>query len=57
MSCFFFPQGLLTAFLQTHARKHKIPIDTLSFKFKITEIDREKLIQPKDGGYIHGLYF
>jgi dynein heavy chain len=36
ISCFFFPQGLLTAFLQTHARKHKIPIDTLSFKFKAT---------------------
>jgi dynein heavy chain, axonemal len=38
ISCFFFPQGLLTAFLQTHARRNKIPIDTLSFKFKMTEV-------------------
>ena len=57
ISCFFFPQGLLTAFLQTHARKHKIPIDTLSFKFKLTEIDHEKLLTPKEGGYIYGLFF
>lgn len=57
ISCFFFPQGLLTAFLQTHARKNKIPIDTLSFKFKLTEVEKEKLLQPKEGGYIYGLFF
>ena len=57
ISCFFFPQGLLTAFLQTHARKNKIPIDTLSFKFKLTEIEKDKLIQPKEGGYVYGLFF
>lgn len=57
ISCFFFPQGLLTAFLQTHARRNKIPIDTLSFKFKMTELEKEKLIQPKEGGYIYGLFF
>ena len=38
ISCFFFPQGLLTAILQTHARKTKIPIDTLSFKFKVVDV-------------------
>ena len=47
ISCFFFPQGLLTAFLQTHARKNKTPIDTLNFKFKLTEVEREKLLVPK----------
>ncbi len=57
ISAFFFPQGLLTAFLQTHARKTKIPIDTLSFKFKLTEVEKEKLLQPKEGGYIYGLFF
>lgn len=57
ISCFFFPQGLLTAFLQTHARKNKIPIDTLSFKFKLTDVEKEKLLQPKEGGYIYGLFF
>jgi dynein heavy chain len=38
ISCFFFPQGLLTSFLQTFARKYKVSIDSLSFKFKATEI-------------------
>lgn len=47
ISSFFFPQGLLTAILQTHARKNKIPIDTLAFKFKIIDLDREKLGIPK----------
>ena len=40
ISCFFFPQGLLTAILQTHARKNKIPIDTLAFKFKVIDIEK-----------------
>ena len=57
ISAFFFPQGLLTAFLQTHARKNKIPIDTLSFKFKLTEVEKQKLIHPKEGGYIYGMFF
>ncbi len=47
ISSFFFPQGLLTAILQTHARKNKIPIDTLSFKFKIIDLDKDKLGIPK----------
>lgn len=38
ISSFFFPQGLLTAILQTHARKTKIDIDSLSFKFKVLDI-------------------
>ena len=57
ISCFFFPQGLLTAVLQTYARKTKVPIDTLAFKFKVVDIDKEKLVAPKDGAYIYGLYF
>lgn len=57
ISCFFFPQGLLTALLQTHARKNKIPIDTLSFKFKVLDIEKEKLVMPREGGYIYGLHF
>jgi len=51
MPCFFFPQGFLTATLQEYARKHKIPIDELSFSFKFGEECEE------DGSkYIYGLF-
>jgi dynein heavy chain len=43
MSGLYFPQGFLTGVLQTHARLYKIPIDTLSFKFKVMTIEKEKL--------------
>jgi dynein heavy chain len=33
ISAFFFPQGFLTSVLQIHARKIKIPVDTLNFQF------------------------
>ncbi len=56
MSGLFFPQGFLTAVLQTHARRYKIPIDTLSFKFKVIDSDKDKLVAPKDGVYIYGLF-
>jgi len=44
MSGFYFPQGFLTGVLQAHSRLYKIPIDTLSFKFKVLAIEnKEKL--------------
>jgi dynein heavy chain len=43
MSGFYFPQGFLTGVLQTHSRQYKIPIDTLSFKFKVLAGDKDKL--------------
>eukprot|EP00501_MAST-03F_sp_TOSAG23-6_P001833 GSMAST32.ASY1.ANO1.1911.1 assembled CDS len=41
---FYFPQGFMTAVLQTHSRKTKIAVDTLTFQMK------------NIGVYIHGLY-
>ncbi|KAK2953633.1 putative Dynein axonemal heavy chain 6 [Blattamonas nauphoetae] len=40
----FFQQGFLTAILQTMARKHKYPIDSLSFEFSFyTTLDEAKM--------------
>jgi len=34
---FFYTQGFLTGVLQTHARKHKVPIDFLSFSYTLLD--------------------
>jgi len=57
MPVFFFPQGFMTASLQTYARKHMEAIDTLSFEFEILLHEPEELNEgPDDGVYIFGLY-
>ncbi len=49
MSGFYFPQGFLTGVLQAHSRLYKIPIDTLSFKFKVLNIEsKDKLTAPPE---------
>ena len=55
---FFFPHGFMTGTLQTHARKHQIAIDLLSFSFKITKhIHPSEIVShPEDGIYINGLF-
>ena len=52
MSGFYFPQGFLTGVLQTHARQYKIPIDTLSFKFKVMPIEKDKLVGSPEVHYL-----
>jgi dynein heavy chain len=37
MSAFFFPQGFMTAALQTHARATQIAIDTLDFRTEVSK--------------------
>lgn len=45
MSGLYFPQGFVTGVLQTHSRKYKIPIDTLTFKFKVMTILDPTVVQ------------
>ncbi len=55
---FFFPQGFMTAALQTYARKTATPIDTLSFKTHVLEYFEDGVKEePSDGVNIHGLFF
>ncbi|PFX28824.1 Dynein heavy chain 1, axonemal [Stylophora pistillata] len=35
LPAFFFPQGFLTAILQTHARQRNLPVDSLSFRYQV----------------------
>mmetsp|Transcript_5009 Transcript_5009/g.15033 ORF Transcript_5009/g.15033 Transcript_5009/m.15033 type:complete len:418 (+) Transcript_5009:2-1255(+) len=58
ISCFFFPQGFMTAALQLHARKTRIPIDTLEFFSDVSNIrDVTELPgEPDLGVRIHGLF-
>lgn len=57
ISGFYFPQAFLTGSLQNYARKHCLPIDTVSFGFSVMELNYEEITEkPKDGVYIRGLY-
>ena len=54
---FFFPQGFMTASLQTFARDHMEAIDGLSFKFEILHEQPEEIkVGPADGVIVYGLY-
>ncbi|KAL0246239.1 hypothetical protein GEMRC1_007451 [Eukaryota sp. GEM-RC1] len=52
---FSFPQGFLTSVLQLHARKYKVPIDSLSFRFEFLQSSKNMDLS-KDGVYIDGLW-
>jgi dynein heavy chain len=57
VSCFFFPQGFMTATMQTYARATGKPIDTLGFVTHVSEIMAEEVEEePETGVNIHGLY-
>lgn len=49
--------GFLTGVLQTHARKHVVPIDELRFRFRVLEKNHEDVTEPpQDGVYISGMF-
>jgi dynein heavy chain len=57
ISSFFFPQGFMTASLQTYARKNMIPIDTLIFRSNVTNFYPDNIQKiPESGVNIHGLF-
>nr|KAE8931561.1 Dynein heavy chain 6, axonemal [Phytophthora fragariae] len=50
LSVFSFPQGLFTAILQRHARKHSIPIHFLDFQFRVlSEHESSSFVETTDG--------
>jgi dynein heavy chain len=54
---FFFPQGFMTASLQTYARKYMAAIDGLSFEFEVILTPPEEITEgPEDGVLCYGLY-
>lgn len=54
---FFFPQGFMTAALQTYARKTKTPIDALKFRTVMRDVYGDGVDSaPDDGVNIHGLF-
>lgn len=57
LSGFTYPNGFLTALLQTTARNTMASIDSLSWDFIVLNQDEETLTQPpSDGAYVKGLF-
>eukprot|EP00746_Dinoflagellata_sp_MGD_P154845 gnl/MRDRNA2_/MRDRNA2_85065_c0_seq4.p1 gnl/MRDRNA2_/MRDRNA2_85065_c0~~gnl/MRDRNA2_/MRDRNA2_85065_c0_seq4.p1 ORF type:complete len:4104 (-),score=817.24 gnl/MRDRNA2_/MRDRNA2_85065_c0_seq4:76-11610(-) len=55
---FFFPQGFMTASMQLHARKTRLPIDTLAFSTKLRDYsDHSQITEAPDNGVnVHGVF-
>merc|ERR1719502_2069481 len=53
MPYIYFTVGFLTGAMQSHARKHVIPIDSLNFSFRMTKFSKAEDVEtaPPDGVY------
>jgi len=57
LSGFTFPNGFLTALLQTSARANGVPIDSLGWEFIVVKEEEKQISSPaKEGAYIKGFY-
>jgi dynein heavy chain len=57
LPAFFFPQGFMTATMQTYARSTKTPIDTLAFRTNVLPLTLDDIKEkPEIGVNIHGMF-
>ena len=57
VAAFFFPQGFMTATMQTYARSTGKPIDTLGFQTHVLDLTYEEINdEPEVGVNIHGMF-
>jgi dynein heavy chain len=57
LPAFFFPQGFMTATMQTYARSTQTPIDTLAFRTNVLPLQLEDIKEkPEIGVNVHGMY-
>jgi dynein heavy chain len=57
LSGFFFVQSFLTAGLQNYARKHKMPIDMVTYEYEMLGTDESEYTErPEAGVYAYGLF-
>ncbi|KAF5277248.1 hypothetical protein FQR65_LT00356 [Abscondita terminalis] len=54
---FFNPQSLLTAIMQSTARKNELPLDKMCLQCDVSKKQKEEFTSaPRDGAYVHGLH-
>lgn len=53
---FIYPNGFMTALLQSSARKNATAVDNLKWEFQFMPQDANLISAPKEGAYVTGLY-